>query len=99
MTRVNRNLFTVRPGMTQGFTSGSPIPTRIVSNEEFNPLPQTPEQARVECLIERGAEVASRRLGMSRRAFLRTGGGMATALLAMNTVWVAAPPEASGGSL
>jgi uncharacterized protein len=87
MTRVNRNLFTVRPGMTQGFTSGSPIPTRIVSNEEFNPLPQTPEQARVECLIERAAEVASRRLGMSRRAFLRTGGGVATALLAMNTVF------------
>jgi hypothetical protein len=73
--------------MTQGFTSGSPIPTRIVSNEEFNPLPQTPEQARVECLIERAAEAASRRLGMSRRAFLRTSGGMATALLAMNTVF------------
>jgi hypothetical protein len=87
MPRVNRNIFTVRPGMIRGFTSGAPIPTRIVSNEEFNPLPQTPEQAHVEYLIQHDAAVAARRLGMRRRDFLRTGGGMATALLAMNTVF------------
>ena len=87
MPRVNRNMFSVRPGMIRGFTSGSPIPTRIVSNEEFNPLPQTPEQAHVEYLIQHDAAVAARRLGIRRRDFLRTGGGMATALLAMNTVF------------
>src|SRR5262245_55255304 len=64
-----------------------PIPTRIVSNEEFEPLPQTFEQRRVERLLLDTAERHSRRLGMGRREFLRTSCGMAAAFAAMNTVF------------
>jgi predicted TIM-barrel fold metal-dependent hydrolase len=64
-----------------------PIPTRIVSNEEFEPLPQTPEQRRVESLLLETAEARSRRLGMRRREFLRTSCGMAAAFAALNGVF------------
>src|SRR5947209_1245861 len=87
MAMINRYRFAVRPGMRKGITTRSPIPTRIVSNEEFLPLPQTPAQAAVERLIEVSAESAGRRLGLTRRDFLKTTGGMAAALLAMNSVF------------
>ena len=64
-----------------------PIPTRIVSNEEYEPLPQTPAQRRVERLLLETAETHARRLGMGRRQFLRTSCGMAAAFAAMNTVF------------
>ena len=48
MTTGNRYAFRVRPGMRQGLSTETPIPTRLVSNEEFPPLPQTAEQQRVE---------------------------------------------------
>ena len=66
---------------------GTPIPTRIVSNEEFAPLPQTVNQARVEALTGAFVERAGGRLGLTRRDFLRTTGGLAAALLAMNSVF------------
>ncbi|HJR76839.1 MAG TPA: amidohydrolase family protein [Nitrospiraceae bacterium] len=71
----------------RGVISLSPIPTRVVSNEEFVPHPQTPAQARVEHCIATNGERAARKLGVSRRDFFRTGGGMAAALLAMNSVF------------
>jgi predicted TIM-barrel fold metal-dependent hydrolase len=65
----------------------SPVPTQVVSNEEFIPRPQNESQRRVEALIGTlGAEKA-RRLGMERRAFLRSTMGMATAFLASNLVY------------
>lgn len=64
-----------------------PIPTRIVSNEEFVPVPQSPEQREVELRLWAIAETAANRLGMTRRDFLRTGCGMAAALVAMNQVF------------
>src|SRR5437867_496028 len=73
--------------MRKGFTSRSPTPTRIVSNEEFPPLPQTPGQANVEQRIDLYAERAGRKLGLSRRHFLKTTGGMAAALIALNDVF------------
>ena len=51
MTTRNRYAFRVLPGMRRGLASETPLPTRLVSNEEFPPLPQTPEQRRVEALI------------------------------------------------
>src|SRR5262245_60545852 len=48
----------------------SPIPTQMVSNGEYLPTPQTPEQKQVERRIRELAGVASRKLGMSRRQFL-----------------------------
>jgi hypothetical protein len=65
----------------------SPIPTRIASNEEFIPPPQSAEQKEVELRLWALAERAASRLGTSRREFLRTSGGMAAALIAMNHVF------------
>jgi predicted TIM-barrel fold metal-dependent hydrolase len=58
-----------------------------VSNEEFAPYPQTPVQATVEYLVQEQAQRAAARLGLSRRDFLRTSGGMAAAFLAMNALF------------
>jgi predicted TIM-barrel fold metal-dependent hydrolase len=99
MTTRNRYAFRLLPGMRQGLASETPLPTRLVSNEEFPPLPQTPEQRRVEALILGEAGRLAPRLGLSRRDFLRTSGGMATSLLAMNAVfgrfWDVQPVEAA----
>ena len=62
----------------------SPVPTQIVSNGEFNPLPQTAQQRRVECRIKELADRIAPKLGLNRSQFLRTGCGMAAAFLAMN---------------
>ncbi len=64
-----------------------PIPTQIVSNEEFVPIAQTPEQRRVEEMLEKIASEASKKLGVTRRQFLSSSGGMAAAFLAMNAVF------------
>jgi hypothetical protein len=65
----------------------SPIPTQIVSNGEFTPLPQTREQRRVEARIKAMAGDLGRRHGLSRRQFLASSAGMAAAFLAMNEVF------------
>ena len=65
----------------------SPVPTQIVSNGEFNPLPQTAQQRRVEHRIKELADRIAPKLGLNRRQFLRTGCGMAAAFLAMNDVF------------
>jgi uncharacterized protein len=65
----------------------SPVPTQVVSNEEFIPRPQTRQQKQVEDLIGRLAEEKAKKLGMERRAFLASSMGMATAFLASNMVF------------
>jgi hypothetical protein len=65
----------------------SPVPTRMISNGEYMPAPQTDAQKRVEARVEELADEASHRLGISRRQFLSGSGGMAAALLAMNDVY------------
>src|SRR5213592_2855829 len=65
----------------------SPIPTRMISNGEYMPVPQTEQQRRVAARVEALADEASRRLGISRRKFLHNSGGMAATLLAMNEVF------------
>jgi uncharacterized protein len=64
-----------------------PVPTQVISNEEYEPIPQTSEQRHLEWEIVAGADRQARRLGMSRRQFLRTSCGMALAFAAMNTVF------------
>jgi predicted TIM-barrel fold metal-dependent hydrolase len=64
-----------------------PIPPRIASNEEFIPPPPTPQQEEYAARAYYLSDEAAKRLGMSRREFLRTGGGMAAALLALNQVF------------
>ncbi len=73
--------------LQQGYTSDAPLPTQVVSNEEFYPPEQTHTQAQVEWLIHRTSERLSSRLGINRREFLKTAGGMALAFLAMNRVF------------
>ena len=65
----------------------SPVPTQIISNGEFNPLPQTGRQRQVEERIKELADATGRKLGLDRRSFLRTAAGMATAFVAMNEVF------------
>ena len=85
--KPNRRRFRILPGMQRGLRSEVPIPTRLVSNEEFPPLPQTAEQREVEQRILDAAGRLAPRLGLTRREFLRTGGGMAASFLAMNAVF------------
>ena len=73
------------PAETAAFAS--PVPTQIVSNGEYNPLPQSREQARVEARIKDLATDLAPRHGMDRRRFLASTAGMAAAFLAMNEVF------------
>ncbi len=65
----------------------SPLPTQVISNEEYVPLPQTREQQRVATLIEETARTRARRLAVGRRDFLASSAGMASAFLALNTIF------------
>jgi predicted TIM-barrel fold metal-dependent hydrolase len=65
----------------------SPIPTQVVSNEEFIPRPQNQKQKQVEYLIGVMSEEKSKKLGMDRRSFMASSLGMATAFLASNMVY------------
>jgi Txe/YoeB family toxin of Txe-Axe toxin-antitoxin module len=65
----------------------SPVPTRMVSNGEFNPLPQTHRQRQFEERLKDLSEASARKLGMDRRQFLRTTCGMAAAFVALNDVF------------
>src|SRR3989442_15128356 len=73
------------PAETEPFQS--PVPTRMVSNGEYMPYPQTEKQKRVEARIQELADSASKKVGISRRKFLAGTGGMAAAFLAMNEVF------------
>ena len=64
-----------------------PIPTQVVSNEEYYPLPQTREQKAVEHHLLEIAGRNAKRLGMPRRRFLSSACGMAVAFAAMNRVF------------
>jgi hypothetical protein len=54
----------------------SPVPTQIISNGEFNPLPQTVQQNRAEARIKELADQHGAKQGLDRRQFLRTSCGM-----------------------
>jgi uncharacterized protein len=64
-----------------------PVPTQVISNEEYTPIPQTHHQRLLEQEIVASAEQQARHLGIDRRQFLRTSCGMALAFAAMNTVF------------
>lgn len=65
----------------------SPLPTQVVSNEEFVPRPQSIKQKQVEHRIGELADTNSKRLGMSRRDYMASTMGMAACFLASNEVW------------
>ena len=64
-----------------------PIPTQVVSNEEYYPLPQTVKQKAVEHHLSQMATRNAKKLGIDRREFLRSAGGMAAAFTAMNEIF------------
>jgi len=87
MTNSNRHSFRFGPGMRRGLCTEIPLPMRLVSNEEFPPLPQTAAQREVEQRILADAARVAPKLGLRRRDFLATSGGLALSFLAMNAVF------------
>jgi len=67
--------------------SGTPIPTRLVSSDEYLPIAQTERQKKVEAQMNALGDEHGRRNGLSRRRFFQTAAGMTTAYLAMNEVY------------
>ncbi len=65
----------------------SPVPTQVVSNEEFIPRPQNERQKQVETLVAEMGDARAARLGIGRREFMASSMGLATAFLAMNKVY------------
>src|SRR6202035_5698395 len=73
------------PAETSSFPS--PVPTQIVSSDEYLPIPQTAQQREVEARLTEMADRLARRQGMSRRRFFQTAAGMAASFVAMNQVF------------
>ncbi len=67
--------------------AASPIPTRIASNEEFIPPPQSAEQLAFEARLAELSARQAQQHNVTRRQFLRTGAGMAAALTVLNEVF------------
>jgi len=65
----------------------APVPTRMVSNGEYMPHPQTDKQKQVEARVKEIAGSAAKKLGITRRQFLEGTGGLAASFLAMNEVY------------
>lgn len=63
-----------------------PFPLSDVSNGEWCPRPPSETQRQAKRLLLEEADRRARRLGLSRRAFLRTAAGTATAYLVLNQV-------------
>jgi predicted TIM-barrel fold metal-dependent hydrolase len=65
----------------------TPIPTQLISNGEYMPIPQSQAQKQVAAELDALATKAAKKLGVSRRQFLGTSGGTAAAFMAMNNVF------------
>jgi uncharacterized protein len=62
----------------------TPIPTQIVSSDEFTPPPQSEKQKEVEARLLDMADTLGRHQGLSRRAFFQSAAGMAAGFVALN---------------
>ena len=78
-------LKTLKPAETASFPS--PVPTQIVSSDEFYPQRQNKKQREVEARLKEMGNKLARKQGISRRAFFSTAAGMAAAFVAMNEVY------------
>ncbi len=65
----------------------SPVPTQVVSSEEYFPPPQSPQQKEVEARLIEMADALAKKQGLSRRRFFQTAAGMAASFVAMNQVY------------
>ena len=73
------------PAETASFPS--PVPTQIVSSDEYLPVPQTAQQREVEARLNEMSDRLAQRQGLSRRRFFQTAAGMAASFVAMNQVF------------
>ncbi|PYM17096.1 MAG: amidohydrolase [Candidatus Rokuibacteriota bacterium] len=73
------------PAETHAFPG--PVPTQIVSSDEYFPAPQSAAQREVEQRVKALGDELAKRQGLSRRAFFATAAGMAAAFVAMNEVY------------
>src|SRR3984893_4363246 len=73
------------PAETSAFPS--PVPTQIVSSDEYLPVPQTARQREVEARLKDLSDGLAKRQGLSRRRFFQTAAGMAASFVAMNQVF------------
>src|SRR3984893_842435 len=85
------------PAETSSFPS--PVPTQIVSSDEYMPVLQSAKQREVEARLRDLSDRLARRQGLSRRRFFETAAGMAASFVAMNQVYgrlfEASPAEAA----
>jgi len=65
----------------------SPVPTQVVSSEEYLPPPQTAEQREVEARLIDLADSIAKKRGFSRRRFFQTASGMAASYYVMNQIY------------
>ncbi len=63
-----------------------PFPLSDVSNGEWSPRPPNKKQRAVAALLAEESGRRAQRLGLSRREFLKTAAGTATAFMCMNLV-------------
>src|SRR4029077_1973866 len=77
----------------------TPIPTQVVSSEEYFPPPQTAEQKEFEARLLAKADALAAKQGLTRPRFFETAAGMAASFVAMNEVYgplfEASPAEAA----
>ena len=82
---TDEQLSELLPAETSSFPS--PVPTQIVSSDEYLPVPQTEKQREVEARLKDISDRLARRQGVSRRRFFQTASGMAASFVAMNQVF------------
>src|SRR6202008_4975826 len=62
----------------------TPIPTQVVSSDEYYPYPQTEKQRELQARLLTMADDLAKKQGISRRRFFQTAAGMAASYVAMN---------------
>src|SRR5712672_1249448 len=94
---TDEQLSQLQPAETSSFPS--PVPTQIVSSDEYLPVPQTERQREVEARLKEMSGRLAKRQGLSRRRFFQTAAGMAASFVAINQVFGplfdASPAEAA----
>src|SRR2546423_9043555 len=73
------------PAETASFPS--PVPTQIVSSDEYLPAPQSDKQREVEARLKDMADSLAKKQGLSRRRFIRTPAGKSASIRPFNPVF------------
>src|SRR2546428_9786761 len=79
---TDEQLRTLLPAETASFPS--PVPTQIVSSDEYLPVPQTEQQREVEARLKELSDGLAKRQGQSRRGLFPTPARVAASFVAMN---------------